>query len=196
MYDNLTAPISINQVKYGAMFAIAIFSCSEFKTNTKFIKGENIMSVTSNDDVISVLNNLIETCRDGQNGFQAAAEGITQTEVKKLFAQYAQQRAQFVGELQGMVRTLGGDPENTGSIAAALHRGWINIKAVVTGKDEHNILEECERGEDSAKKNYEDALKENLPGDVVTSIRHQYEAVREAHDRIRSLRDRTETATA
>lgn len=98
MYDNLTAPISINQVKYGAMFAIAIFSCSEFKTNTKFIKGENIMSVTSNDDVISVLNNLIETCRDGQNGFQAAAEGITQTEVKKLFAQYAQQRAQFVGE--------------------------------------------------------------------------------------------------
>ncbi len=154
------------------------------------------MSVTSNDDVISILNNLIETCRDGQNGFQAAAEGITQTDVKKLFAQYSQQRAQFVGELQGMVRQLGGDPENTGSVAAALHRGWINIKSVVTGKDEHNILEECERGEDSAKKNYEDALKENIPAHISNLISQQYDTIRETHDRIRSLRDKTSTTAA
>lgn len=148
----------------------------------------------SNNDAISTLNNLIETCRDGQNGFQSAAEGITDSSIKSLFEQYSQQRAQFVGELQNEVRRLGGDPQNTGSVAAALHRGWINIKSAVTGKDEHNILEEAERGEDSAVRNYEDALNQNLPPEVLSMVQRQFAAVREAHNRIRSLRDRTRTA--
>ncbi|MFN7945057.1 MAG: PA2169 family four-helix-bundle protein [Blastocatellia bacterium] len=148
----------------------------------------------SNNDAISTLNNLIETCRDGQNGFQSAAEGITDSSIKSLFEQYSQQRAQFVGELQNEVRRLGGDPQNTGSVAAALHRGWINIKSAVTGKDEHNILEEAERGEDSAVRNYEDALNQNLPPEVLSIVQRQFAAVREAHNRVRSLRDRTRTA--
>lgn len=148
------------------------------------------------DDAISTLNNLIETCRDGQNGFQTAAEGVENSEYKRLFEQYAQQRAQFVGELQGEVRSLGGDPETMGSVAAALHRGWINIKSVVTGKDEHSILEECERGEDSAVRNYQDALGQPLPADAQALVRRQYQAVQEAHNRVRSLRDRTQTARA
>ena len=69
--------------------------------------GESI----SNDDVISTLNNLIETCKDGQEGFQQAAEGVQNSQLKTLFYEYAQQRAQFAGELQGLVRELGGDPE-------------------------------------------------------------------------------------
>src|SRR5262245_65364178 len=111
-----------------------------------------------NDDVISTLNNLIETCRDGQTGFQSAAEGVTDPALKSLFEQYGLQRAKFVGELQNEVLRLGGDPENTGSVAAALHRGWINIKSAVTGKNERSILEEVERGEDAAVRNYQDAL--------------------------------------
>lgn len=151
---------------------------------------------TTTSDAISTLNNLIETCRDGQNGFQSAAEGVTNQTTKTLFEQYAQQRAQFVGELQAVVRQLGGDPQNTGSVAAALHRGWINIKSAVTGKNEHNILEECERGEDSAIRNYEDALRENLPPEVSGIIRRQYDSIREAHNRVRSLRDMSSTARA
>ncbi|HWQ34709.1 MAG TPA: PA2169 family four-helix-bundle protein [Blastocatellia bacterium] len=148
----------------------------------------------SNSDVISTLNNLIETCRDGQNGFQSAAEGVADPQIRSLFEQYSQQRAQFVGELQSEVRRLGGDPQNTGSVAAALHRGWMNIKSAVTGKDEHNILEEAERGEDSAVRNYEDALNQNLPPEVLSIVQRQFAAVREAHNRVRSLRDRTSTA--
>lgn len=149
-----------------------------------------------NDEAVSTLNNLIETCRDGQNGFQTAADGVTNAEYKRLFEQYAQQRAQFVGELQGEVRRLGGDPQTTGSVAAALHRGWINIKSAVTGKDEHNILEEAERGEDSAVRNYQDAMGQPLPPESLSVVRRQYQAIQEAHNRVRSLRDRTYTARA
>lgn len=143
--------------------------------------------MASNDEVISTLNGLIETCRDGQNGFKAAAEGVQNSELKSLFYTYSQQRAQFVGQLQDEVRRLGGDPENTGSVAASLHRGWIDIKSAVTGGDDASIITECERGEDSAVKTYSDALGKDLPAGVRPVVERQFAAVREAHDRIRAL---------
>lgn len=143
--------------------------------------------MADNDNVISTLNGLIETCRDGQNGFQTAAEGITNSELKTLFHGYSQQRAQFVGELQTEVRRLGGDPENMGSVAATLHRGWINIKSTVTGKDDSAIIAECERGEDSAVSAYRDALDEDLPANIRTIVDRQYADIKQAHDRIRAL---------
>jgi hypothetical protein len=116
-----------------------------------------------NDEVISTLNNLIETCKDGQNGFGTAAEGVKDSKLTTLFHTYSQQRAQFAAELQSEVRRLGGNPEETGSTAAVLHRGWINIKS---------------------------ALKNNLPADVRMIIESQFLQVKEAHDRIRSLEKR------
>src|SRR5436309_1414271 len=148
-----------------------------------------------NDSVISTLNNLIETCKDGQNGFREAADGVKKSELKTLFLAYAQQRAQFAGELQNEVLRLGGDPEKTGSVVATLHRGWIDIKSAVTGKDEGAIISECERGEDSAVKNYGEALKEDLPANIRAIIEQQFTQVKEAHDRIRAL-ERAESAKA
>lgn len=143
----------------------------------------------SNDDVISTLNGLIETCKDGQDGFKAAAEGIERSDLKSLFFEFSQQRSQFAGELQSLVQSLGGDPEKSGSIAASLHRGWINIKSAVTGQDEGAILNECERGEDSAKNAYKSALEEPLPANVAETVQTQYTAVQSAHDRVKALRD-------
>jgi uncharacterized protein (TIGR02284 family) len=137
---------------------------------------------------------LIETCKDGQDGFQTAAEGVKRSEFKSLFYQYSQQRAQFAGELQAEVRRLGGDPEQAGSVAATLHRGWINLKSAVTGEDETAVLAECERGEDSAVSNYRDALADaNLPADVRAVLERHYAQVQEAHDRIRNLERATAT---
>ena len=158
---------------------------------TKPITTDATLSSTtsSNDDVISTLNGLIETCKDGQDGFKEAAEGVERSDLKSLFYEFSQQRAQFAGELQSLVQSLGGDPENTGSVAAALHRGWINIKSAVTGKDEGAILNECERGEDSAKNAYKNALEEGLPANILETVQQQYAAVQSAHDRVKALRD-------
>lgn len=153
-------------------------------------------TIMTRDEVISTLNNLIETCRDGQNGFQTAADGVSNPSLKASFLQYAQQRGLFVSELQSEVRALGGDPETSGSVAGALHRGWINIKSAVTGKDDHNILEECERGEDSAMKNYQEAMGENLPPNILSVVNRQYQDVVNTHNTVRGWRDRTSSARA
>jgi uncharacterized protein (TIGR02284 family) len=149
----------------------------------------------TNDDVISTLNGLIETCKDGQNGFKTAAEGVERSDLKSTFYELGQQRAKFAGELQSLVRELGGDPENTGSISASLHRGWINIKSTVTGQDDEAILNEAERGEDAAKKAYKDALAQNLPSNVINVVQTQAAAVNAAHDKVRDLRDAANAAS-
>ena len=113
--------------------------------------------------ITSTLNDLIETCRDGQNGFREATENVKSPDLKAFLNEVATERAQFVNELQLEVRRLGGEPETTGSAAGALHRAWIDIKGTLAGKDDHTILVECERGEDSAVEAYTDALKQGLP---------------------------------
>lgn len=142
----------------------------------------------TNDHSISVLNDLIETNKDGEQGFRTAAEHVTNSELKTLFNIFAQQRARFASELNNEVLHRGGDPAKTGHVSATLHRGWINLKSAVTGKSEKAIVDECERGEDSAKSNYEDALKKTLPSDLLSIIETQYMDVKAAHDSVRDLK--------
>jgi len=146
--------------------------------------------------VIATLNHLIEICKDGQKGYQTAADCIKNLDLKKLFESYSHQREGFVNELQSEVRRLGGDPETKGSLAGVLWRGWTNLKALVTGGDENAIITECERAEDSAKSNYEAALKESLPEGVHGLVERQLCGVQEAHDRIRALATVVEAAAS
>lgn len=140
-----------------------------------------------NEDTIHTLNQLIETCKDGEEGFRTAAEGVSDPKVRTTFQEYSRQRAGMARELQDEVRGLGGSAETSGSVSGSLHRGWINIKSAVTGKDEHRIIAEAERGEDVAKKVFEDALNAPLPEQVKPLVQRMAGQVREAHDRVRDM---------
>ena len=115
-------------------------------------------------ETISTLNKLIETCKDGQEGFRLAAEAVMDDEdLKSFLFSCSLQRSKFAGELQNEVIALGEPgPEDTSSVSSALHRGWINLKSVITNRDNHAILAECERGEDSAVADYRKAVNSGL----------------------------------
>ncbi|MFL5492367.1 MAG: ferritin-like domain-containing protein [Gemmatimonadales bacterium] len=139
------------------------------------------------DEVASTLNQLIQTCKDGENGFKVAAESVEDVNLQHLLASYSQQRSEFAAELQSEVQRLHQDPAESGHAAAALHRGWMDIKSLAIGQDEAAIIAECERGEDVAVKAYEQALASELPADLRALVERQLLKVKEAHDQIRSL---------
>src|SRR5688500_19435884 len=101
---------------------------NDYEATEPTVPEADTRGMVDNDRVISTLNGLIETCKDGQQGFQEASEGVERADLSSYFNECSIQRSQFAGELQSLVRTLGGDPETSGSIAGSLHRGWINIK--------------------------------------------------------------------
>ena len=141
--------------------------------------------------ITSTLNNLIETSKDGEQGFRTSAENAQRAELKQLFLRRAEDCARGAAELQAIVAKLGKEPEDSGSVAGAIHRGWVNLKASIATRDDLAILEECERGEDVAKAAYRSALeKTDLPAEIRTVVQKQYDGVLRNHDEVRNLRDR------
>ena len=144
------------------------------------------------DQLVSTLNRLIELNRDGQKGYQEAAEKIESPQIKKFCVEQSRARAKFVGDLQPQVRSLGSDPEDSGSVAATLHRSWIDLQSALGGGD-HAILAASETGEDYAVKEYKKALDETLPAPVRAIVERQYQSVKQAHDKMKGMRDRLAT---
>jgi uncharacterized protein (TIGR02284 family) len=147
-------------------------------------------------DTRSILNDLIQTCKDGQQGFQEAADHMQDMTVRGMFLEFSQQRSQFAGELQQEVMRLGGEPEKSGTTMGAMHRGWIDFKSKVTGKSDSAAIHEAESGEDAAVKAYEKALEKPLPANLRDIVERQYEAVRRTHARVRSLEVKTSGGAA
>jgi uncharacterized protein (TIGR02284 family) len=144
-------------------------------------------TATAHEQVVQTLNELIETCKDGEKGFTAAAAAAKSFDLKQLLQAYASQRALFATELQSEVQRLGGQPEESGSFGGSLHRGWMNFKALVTGAGDCAIITECERGEEAAVKAYEESLKDDLPPALKGVIQRQFEHVQEASARLHAL---------
>ncbi len=142
-----------------------------------------------NGDVVKVLNALIDTCKDGELGFRAAAQQVSSQELKALFLSIANRCTSGHGELQALVQHVGGKADDHGTASEAIHRGWAGLKSMIGHVDDHAILSECERGEDVAKKRYREALAANLPPNVRVIVERQNQDVIANHDRIRDLRD-------
>jgi len=141
-------------------------------------------------EVISTINGLIETLKDGEKGFKEAADAVKDPQLKSLFQEYSQQRSRFANELRTQAKSLGeSDPEKTSSAAGAMHRAWINLKSAVTSGDDKAILSECERGEDSAVHEFEEAMQNGLTSPLQNIVSRQFSEIKSAHDRVKHLRD-------
>jgi uncharacterized protein (TIGR02284 family) len=140
-------------------------------------------------DQATTLNHLINICRDGQKGFDAAAQSIKDAALRAELIQYSQQRQNFARELQAMVDDCGEAPQDGGTVSGAMHRGWMKLKEAIASNDRYAVLAECERGEDSAIEAYRDAIAMDLSAPAAVLVETQYQQIDRVHDRIRALRD-------
>lgn len=140
-------------------------------------------------DVVSTLNDLIQTCKDGVEGFRTCAEDAKNAELKTYFSDRAERCNRAAEELQDLVIAYGGDPATSSHLSGTLHRRWVDVRSAITGRSDEDVLDECERGEDIAKYQYEAALKKDLPEDVRQIVEDQYQGVQLNHNQVKGMRN-------
>ena len=134
---------------------------------------------------------LVETLKDGERGFADAAEKLRDGEHAEwatILQRFSEQRAGFWREIVDMGHDYGDDVDESGTVAAAVHRGWIALKDAVTGDDAEAVLKAASTGEDHAVSEYEDALKMDLSAGFREVVVRQQAAVVAARDEVEALK--------
>jgi uncharacterized protein (TIGR02284 family) len=134
-----------------------------------------------------VLNQLIETCRDSERGYRAAANLVEGPTLKAQLLEMADERARFAQELLPHAQRLGGDEAAEGTRVAAIHRRWMDFKARVSPHNDQVVFAEVLRGDEATVRTYEAALQEYLPPTVRDIVEKQEKKVREVHERLVGL---------
>ena len=142
-----------------------------------------MMSV-GNAETIALLNDLIDTCKDGEKGYREAAEGIENAFYRMLFTEYSRQRAKLASELKAQVVKLGDHPDRKGTVKGTIHRGWMNLRSAIAGHNDDLIISECERGEEIAIKQYKEALKRDLPPQLKALLEKQMNEIMSTQKRV------------
>ena len=143
----------------------------------------------SNEKVVDVLNDLLETSRDGEYGFRACADEVDSQQLKTVFRDRAASCASAANELVEAIHSFGGKTDEGGTVTGAMHRGWVHVKGSLGADSALSMLEECERGEDTAVARYRKALKQDLPPQVRDLVQRQADGAQRNHDQIKALRD-------
>ncbi len=140
----------------------------------------------------SVTKDIIQTLEDGKDGFARAADRLADSDrpdLSEKMRAYSEQRAAFSAELEAMAADYGDDIDQDGSVAAAVHRGWMAVKDAITGSDPKGVLDAAEQGEDHAVSEYRKALEQDISPNLRTVIETQFADVKNAHDEVKALRD-------
>ena len=142
---------------------------------------------TQDYNLTGTIKRLYERCKDGEHGYRRAAEHAEQFSLKKLFGEYAEQRANFAAALQAELGRHGAHDAKEGTIGEAVLQGWEGIKSAMTNSKDENAIAACVRSEEAARQDYEAALKHDLPPDVRTLLESQCATLRESQERIQAL---------
>jgi uncharacterized protein (TIGR02284 family) len=132
---------------------------------------------TTNQELTSVLNDLIATCNDSWEAFGKAAKGVHDDQFRNWLTDVSLQRAGFARRLSDEVRKAGGDPAQEGHGGGILHRGWVDLETRLRSKNDGEIRTECIRGEESTLKHYERAVEQNMPDEVRLIVERQFNEV-------------------
>ena len=133
------------------------------------------MTTASPPEVSAALFALVETCRDGELGFHAAAASIEDPLLRQLCESYADQRAGFRRELGWELARLGLEPVATDPVAPATDAATWSA-----APDESATLAELARRDAAAEATYREALDRGIPGPMTETVERQHLQVRDA----------------
>jgi len=135
-------------------------------------------------EIANNLNQLLEKNYDAEKGYKDAADKVQNTRMKQFLEEQAQLRYDFGHQIKSEIKAFDGEVDKGGSVKGSMHRAWMDLKSAVTSDKEENVMEEVQRGEQSAIEEYNEVInKSNLPAttkDVLTQQRNKIQQAQQS----------------
>ena len=138
----------------------------------------------SDEEVVSVLKELMEVSKDSQQSFKDAADDVKEKELSAMLLEFSDQRGNYVETLRGLIDSLGGETEFNVSIAGIVKRRWMDVKIGVQGSNSVSILNECVKSEKEAIEVYKTHLGQDLPANIRGIVEEQYKTVQSDYENV------------
>jgi uncharacterized protein (TIGR02284 family) len=147
---------------------------------------QKVHMADDNTRILKALNDLIATCHDAEEGYAKAAKGVHDHELSDHLTGISGQRGKFADELGSVVGSLGGSLATDAHYGGILHSGWVDLETRIRPKNEHDILDDCRRGDEGTLKHYDHALAQELPEQARAIAERQRNAIQNDLDQLSS----------
>jgi len=142
---------------------------------------ENIQSssLKSKSEVIADLKEILQLVNDGKEGYQSAAEGTKDAELKAIFIQISGERMVDETELKEHLAKHDADNDH-GGILGGLHRTWLTVKQTFSSNDDKAILSGITTGERAALEKYDECIVDPAHADHAALLTEQRDSIKAA----------------
>ncbi len=141
------------------------------------------------------IRDLLQMNIDSRDGFAYAGERLAEkhSSLSNRFHRYSQQRNDFSEKLKEIEVKHHEKPIMRGTIAASLHRTWMELKDELNeAVDVSAVVNEAQRGECYIKQAYEAAIDTVLESRLRALLLHQYASVTESYSWLAGLHEENE----
>jgi len=138
---------------------------------------------------VDILNAMIAVSLDGAGTLAKGADIVKDPRVKALLTELAAERDTVVMRLKQEVRSLGGVPEDRGTVVGSAHRLYTEVKNALAPDDRRGVIEEIQRSEERVREKFQELLQQDkaLPPAVRQVAELQFEQVRRSCNQVQQL---------
>jgi uncharacterized protein (TIGR02284 family) len=123
------------------------------------------------EDAIKRLNNLIHLDVDAIQAYQQAIDACDTAEIRARLTEFKGDHARHVRDLEGVVRSLGGEPVEGRDVKGFFIEGFTAIMS----HGDRSALFAMRGNEELTNRTYDAARKANLPAEAVTVVERNYQ---------------------
>lgn len=141
------------------------------------------------DKVESILKELVEVLRDGQDGFKELGHRLQNDKAKRFFLEETQRRAEYAAELENELHRMGVHDVKVSTSHSGNARIFLGEVESSLAGGQKALLSTAERSDGAAMKVYAKALKDDLPLPLRQMLDRQQAHIQRSHDQVKALHD-------
>jgi uncharacterized protein (TIGR02284 family) len=147
---------------------------------------------------VETLNAMIAVSLDGAGTLAKGADIIKDPRIRSLLAELASERQQSVIRLKEEVRSLGGTPEDRGTVVGSAHRLYTEVKLALAPEDRRAVIDEIKRSEQRVREKFQELLHQDtaLPPAIREIVEQHFEQMRRSCSRVNQLELDSELVSA